>query len=231
MVVYTERNDKRNVKYYTSLFHRLNCHSIEYFSHFLLLFANALNLSLCVDRFGYANSPGVTLTTKLSEYFCFILLSFYLYLWTFSFFGSVTEVCVKRMLSPWLYPELIYRWSRLFDRQQKVVGVLFGFVEQVSGRGPFFFDSHSGCYLVRDWQRFASIGSCYSPLCLLWAWKIVMPTSCRSRISNSSSSTPNNDNNIISSASSQSQYSSNRCGSMWNVASKWAGRMCEMRRT
>lgn len=43
------------------------------------------------------------------------------------------------MLSPWLYPELIYRWSHLFDRQQKVVGVLFGFVEQVSGRGSLLF--------------------------------------------------------------------------------------------
>ncbi|XP_064546969.1 probable cytochrome P450 313b1 isoform X2 [Drosophila montana] len=49
----------------------------------------------------------------------------------FRFVCRITEVCVKRMLSPWLYPELIYRWSRLFDRQQKVVGVLFGFVEQL----------------------------------------------------------------------------------------------------
>ncbi|EDV94817.1 probable cytochrome P450 313b1 [Drosophila grimshawi] len=49
----------------------------------------------------------------------------------FEAYNGVTEVCVKRMLSPWLYPELIYRWSRLFDRQQKVVGVLFGFIEQL----------------------------------------------------------------------------------------------------
>ncbi|EDW59721.1 probable cytochrome P450 313b1 [Drosophila virilis] len=49
----------------------------------------------------------------------------------FEAYNGITEVCVKRMLSPWLYPELIYRWSRLFDRQQKVVGVLFGFVEQL----------------------------------------------------------------------------------------------------
>ncbi|XP_034116849.1 probable cytochrome P450 313b1 isoform X1 [Drosophila albomicans] len=49
----------------------------------------------------------------------------------FEAYNGVTEVCVKRMLSPWLYPEFIYRWSRLFDRQQKVVGVLIGFVEQV----------------------------------------------------------------------------------------------------
>jgi len=45
---------------------------------------------------------------------------------------SLTEVCVKRMLSPWLYPELIYRRSGLFRLQQKVVGILFGFIEQVS---------------------------------------------------------------------------------------------------
>ncbi|KAM8704209.1 hypothetical protein ACLKA7_008757 [Drosophila subpalustris] len=49
----------------------------------------------------------------------------------FEAYSGITEVCVKRMLSPWLYPELIYRCSRLFDRQQKVVGVLFGFVEQL----------------------------------------------------------------------------------------------------
>ncbi|XP_060646843.1 probable cytochrome P450 313b1 isoform X4 [Drosophila nasuta] len=49
----------------------------------------------------------------------------------FEAYNGVTEVCVKRMLSPWLYPEFIYRWSRLFDRQQKVVGVLIGFVEQL----------------------------------------------------------------------------------------------------
>ncbi|KAH8360211.1 hypothetical protein KR093_011416 [Drosophila rubida] len=49
----------------------------------------------------------------------------------FEAYNGVTEVCVKRMLSPWLYPDFIYRWSRLFDRQQKVVGVLIGFVEQL----------------------------------------------------------------------------------------------------
>ncbi|KAH8307642.1 hypothetical protein KR044_006848 [Drosophila immigrans] len=49
----------------------------------------------------------------------------------FKAYNGVTEVCVKRMLSPWLYPDFIYRWSRLFDRQQKVVGVLIGFVEQL----------------------------------------------------------------------------------------------------
>ncbi|ALC45364.1 Cyp313b1 [Drosophila busckii] len=49
----------------------------------------------------------------------------------FEAYSGITEVCVKRMLSPWLYPELIYRWSQLFGRQQKVVSVLFGFVEQL----------------------------------------------------------------------------------------------------
>ncbi|XP_030374474.1 probable cytochrome P450 313b1 [Scaptodrosophila lebanonensis] len=49
----------------------------------------------------------------------------------FEAYNGITEVCVKRMLSPWLYPDALYRRSRLFVRQQKVVGVLFGFVEQL----------------------------------------------------------------------------------------------------
>ncbi|KAI8044318.1 probable cytochrome P450 313b1 [Drosophila gunungcola] len=49
----------------------------------------------------------------------------------FEAYNGLTEVCVKRMLSPWLYPELIYRGSRLFGLQQKVVGTLFGFIEQL----------------------------------------------------------------------------------------------------
>ncbi|KAH8383808.1 hypothetical protein KR009_010615 [Drosophila setifemur] len=49
----------------------------------------------------------------------------------FEAYNGLTEVCVKRMLSPWLYPELIYRSSRLFGQQQKVVGILFGFIEQL----------------------------------------------------------------------------------------------------
>ncbi|EDW84316.1 uncharacterized protein Dwil_GK14074 [Drosophila willistoni] len=49
----------------------------------------------------------------------------------FEAYNGLTEVCVKRMLSPWLYPEVIYRRSRLFAQQQKVVGVLFGFVGQL----------------------------------------------------------------------------------------------------
>ncbi|XP_017073417.1 probable cytochrome P450 313b1 [Drosophila eugracilis] len=49
----------------------------------------------------------------------------------FEAYNGLTEVCVKRMLSPWLYPELLYRRSRLFRLQQKVVGILFGFIEQL----------------------------------------------------------------------------------------------------
>ncbi|XP_017003593.2 probable cytochrome P450 313b1 [Drosophila takahashii] len=49
----------------------------------------------------------------------------------FEAYNGLTEVCVKRMLSPWLYPELIYRRSGLFRLQQKVVGILFGFIEQL----------------------------------------------------------------------------------------------------
>ncbi|EDV43806.1 uncharacterized protein Dana_GF16333 [Drosophila ananassae] len=49
----------------------------------------------------------------------------------FEAYSGLTEVCVKRMLSPWLYPEFIYRRSRLFSQQQKVVGELFGFIEQL----------------------------------------------------------------------------------------------------
>ncbi|EDW43009.1 GM26333 [Drosophila sechellia] len=49
----------------------------------------------------------------------------------FKAYNGLTEVCVKRMLSPWLYPDLIYRRSGLFRLQQKVVGILFGFIEQL----------------------------------------------------------------------------------------------------
>ncbi|KAH8255059.1 hypothetical protein KR032_012351 [Drosophila birchii] len=49
----------------------------------------------------------------------------------FEAYNGLTEVCVKRMLSPWLYPGLIYRRSSLFGQQQKVVGILFGFIEQL----------------------------------------------------------------------------------------------------
>ncbi|XP_017110212.2 probable cytochrome P450 313b1 isoform X1 [Drosophila bipectinata] len=49
----------------------------------------------------------------------------------FEAYSGLTEVCVKRMLSPWLYPEFIYRRSRLLCQQQKVVGVLLGFIEQL----------------------------------------------------------------------------------------------------
>ncbi|XP_020813097.1 probable cytochrome P450 313b1 [Drosophila serrata] len=49
----------------------------------------------------------------------------------FEAYNGLTEVCVKRMLSPWLYPGLIYRRSWLFGQQQKVVGILFGFIEQL----------------------------------------------------------------------------------------------------
>ncbi|BFF91578.1 probable cytochrome P450 313b1 [Drosophila madeirensis] len=49
----------------------------------------------------------------------------------FEAYNGLTLVCVKRMLSPWLYPEFIYRRSALFGQQKKVVGVLLGFVEQL----------------------------------------------------------------------------------------------------
>ncbi|KAH8295012.1 hypothetical protein KR018_005384 [Drosophila ironensis] len=49
----------------------------------------------------------------------------------FKAYNELTEVCVKRMLSPWLYPDFLYRRSRHFGQQQKVVGVLLRFIEQL----------------------------------------------------------------------------------------------------
>ena len=48
-------------------------------------------------------------------------------------FGKLrlTEVCVKRMLSPWLYTDLVYSYSSLYKRQQKYVSTLYKFVENV----------------------------------------------------------------------------------------------------
>ena len=48
-------------------------------------------------------------------------------------FGNLrlTEVCVKRMLSPWLYTDLVYSYSSLYKRQQKYVSTLYKFVENV----------------------------------------------------------------------------------------------------
>ena len=63
-------------------------------------------------------------------------------------FGNLrlTEVCVKRMLSPWLYTDLIYCYSSLYKRQQKYVSTLHKFVENV--RMFFKFISLS---LTRKW--------------------------------------------------------------------------------
>ncbi|XP_067637975.1 probable cytochrome P450 313b1 isoform X2 [Eurosta solidaginis] len=49
----------------------------------------------------------------------------------FEAYKGVTEVCVRRMLSPWLYPDVLYRRSSLFVRQQHVVHVLFSFIESL----------------------------------------------------------------------------------------------------
>lgn len=43
----------------------------------------------------------------------------------------ITEVCVKRMLSPWFYPNVLYNLSSLFKRQQKYTSILYKFVENV----------------------------------------------------------------------------------------------------
>ncbi|TMW50819.1 hypothetical protein DOY81_004095 [Sarcophaga bullata] len=43
----------------------------------------------------------------------------------------LTEVCVKRMLSPWLYIDVIYRFSSLYKCQQKYVSTLYKFVENL----------------------------------------------------------------------------------------------------
>ncbi|XP_053968114.1 probable cytochrome P450 313b1 [Anastrepha ludens] len=49
----------------------------------------------------------------------------------FEAYKGVTEVCVRRMLTPWLYPDMLYRRSALFVRQQQVVHVLFSFIESL----------------------------------------------------------------------------------------------------
>ncbi|XP_017493154.1 PREDICTED: probable cytochrome P450 313b1, partial [Rhagoletis zephyria] len=49
----------------------------------------------------------------------------------FEAYKGVTEVCVRRMLSPWLYPDVLYWRSPLFVRQQRVVHVLFSFIESL----------------------------------------------------------------------------------------------------
>ncbi|XP_014094459.2 probable cytochrome P450 313b1 [Bactrocera oleae] len=49
----------------------------------------------------------------------------------FEAYNGITEVCVRRMLSPWLYPDLLYHHSSQFVRQQQVVQVLFSFIDSL----------------------------------------------------------------------------------------------------
>ncbi|XP_073840774.1 cytochrome P450 313b1 isoform X2 [Musca autumnalis] len=47
----------------------------------------------------------------------------------FQAYNGITETCVTRMLSPWLYPDWVYKLSTLFKRQQQYSAVLQQFVE------------------------------------------------------------------------------------------------------
>ncbi|KAM7362485.1 cytochrome P450 313b1 isoform 2-T2 [Cochliomyia hominivorax] len=49
----------------------------------------------------------------------------------FNSYNGLTDVCIKRMLSPWLYPDIVYVFSSLFKRQQKYVSVLCKFVDNL----------------------------------------------------------------------------------------------------
>ncbi|XP_023290890.2 probable cytochrome P450 313b1 [Lucilia cuprina] len=49
----------------------------------------------------------------------------------FESYNGITEVCVKRMLSPWLYSDKVYRYSSLFKRQRQYINVLYEFVENL----------------------------------------------------------------------------------------------------
>ncbi|XP_054084059.1 probable cytochrome P450 313b1 isoform X2 [Zeugodacus cucurbitae] len=49
----------------------------------------------------------------------------------FEAYNGITEVCVRRMLSPWLYPDVLYRHSSQFVRQRQVVQVLFSFIDSL----------------------------------------------------------------------------------------------------
>ncbi|XP_037950230.1 probable cytochrome P450 313b1 [Teleopsis dalmanni] len=49
----------------------------------------------------------------------------------FESYNILTEVCARRMLSPWLYPDILYQYSSLYLKQKKVVNVLFGFIENL----------------------------------------------------------------------------------------------------
>uniref|UniRef100_A0A1A9W484 Cytochrome P450 n=1 Tax=Glossina brevipalpis TaxID=37001 RepID=A0A1A9W484_9MUSC len=53
----------------------------------------------------------------------------------FESYNSLTELCTKRMLSPWLYPNVIYHCSKLFQRQQQSTTILRKFVEQLLQEG------------------------------------------------------------------------------------------------
>ncbi|XP_037816413.1 probable cytochrome P450 313b1 isoform X2 [Lucilia sericata] len=49
----------------------------------------------------------------------------------FESYNGITEVCVKRMLSPWLYSDTVYRYSSLFKRQRQYINILYEFVENL----------------------------------------------------------------------------------------------------
>ncbi|KAL9871538.1 cytochrome P450 313b1 [Glossina fuscipes fuscipes] len=53
----------------------------------------------------------------------------------FDSYNSLIELCVKRMLSPWLYPNVIYHCSKLSQRQQQSASNLRKFVEQMLQQG------------------------------------------------------------------------------------------------
>ncbi|CAD6991345.1 probable cytochrome P450 313b1 [Ceratitis capitata] len=47
----------------------------------------------------------------------------------FEAYKDLTEACVRRMLSPWLYPSVLFRCSSLYVRQEQIVRVLFNFID------------------------------------------------------------------------------------------------------
>lgn len=115
MVVYTERNDKRNVKYYTSLLHRLNCHSIS-ISLWVLLslsviickcfesFSLCRQIWICKFPWRYFNHKVIWIFLL---YFAFILLIFVnvLFLWQRN--GSVCETDAIALALPGAHLSLV----------------------------------------------------------------------------------------------------------------------------
>uniref|UniRef100_A0A1I8Q986 Cytochrome P450 n=2 Tax=Stomoxys calcitrans TaxID=35570 RepID=A0A1I8Q986_STOCA len=49
----------------------------------------------------------------------------------FDSYNSLTEICITRMLSPWLHPDVIYQCSSLFKREKRSMEILSKFVRDL----------------------------------------------------------------------------------------------------